>query len=69
MSIPKGRVIRLLPEVLEVKRPLSAPDLNAQRTETGMIDTPGLQSEPVGSFYDIELVARVNPQSVQQLHR
>ena len=34
-----------------------------------MIDTPGLQSEPIGPFYDIELVARANPQSVQHPRR
>ena len=62
-------MIRLLPEVLEVKRPLSAPNLNAQRTETGMIDTPGLQSEPVGSFYDFKMVARANTESVKHARR
>ena len=34
-----------------------------------MIDTPGLQSEPVGTFYYFELVSRANPQSVQHPRR
>ena len=63
VSIPKRRGIQFLPEVLEVKRPLSAPDPIAQRTETGMIDTSGLQGEPVGTFYDFELVAGPTPRA------
>ena len=30
-----------------------------------MINASGPQGEPVGPFYDFELVARANPQSVQ----
>ncbi len=44
---------------------MSAPDLIAQRPETGMIDASGPQGEPVGPFYDFELVSRADPQSVQ----
>ena len=69
VSIPKRRGIQFLPEVLEVKRPLSAPDPIAQRTETRLIDASGLQGEPVGSFYDFELVAGANAESVQHARR
>ena len=44
---------------------MSTPDPIAQCPETGMIDTPGPQGKPVVTFYDFELVARANPQSVQ----
>ncbi len=69
VSIPKRRVIRLLPEVLEIKRPLSAPDLIVQRPEPGMINASGPQNEPVRPFYDFELVTRANTNSVQHPRR
>ena len=34
-----------------------------------MIDTSGLKGEPVGSFYDFELVAGANAESVQHARR